>query len=78
MPPAKRAACSPSRVPRPPASTPTSSTCRYGTNAEKIPAAFEPPPTHATTIFGSERCCLRICSSASLPITDWNSRTITG
>ena len=44
----------PRRVPRPPASTPTSSTCRCGTNAEKMPAAFEPPPTHATTRFGSE------------------------
>ena len=45
--------------PRPPASTPTSRTWVWGTKAEKIPAALEPPPTQATTRSGNPRAIRR-------------------
>ena len=40
--------------------------------------AFEPPPTAATSTSGSRPSFSRICSLASVPITDWKSRTIAG
>ncbi len=45
---------------------------------KNIPAAFEPPPTHATTASGSRPRRARHCSRVSLPMTDWKSRTIIG
>ena len=47
-------------------------------NASKIPIALLPPPTQATTRSGSRPAAARICARASWPITDWNSRTISG
>lgn len=43
-----------------------------------MPIAFEPPPTHAITTSGSRPASSWICCRASLPITDWKSRTIVG
>ena len=44
----------------------------------KIPAAFEPPPTQATTMSGRRPTCSRHWALVSRPITDWKSRTIIG
>ena len=62
----------------PPASTPIRRTPRSSTNASKMPIALLPPPTHATTAVGSRPACSKICALASRPITDWNSRTMSG
>ncbi len=43
-----------------------------------MPTAFEPPPTQAITTDGSRPAAFRICARASLPITDWKSRTMVG
>jgi hypothetical protein len=43
-------------------------------NGWKIQAAFEPPPTHATTAPSFSRHCAR----HSRPIMLWKSRTIIG
>ena len=43
-----------------------------------MPIALLPPPTHATTASGSRPAAARICARASAPMTDWNSRTISG
>ncbi len=45
--------CSPSPMPRPPASTPIRRTPGAPTKAVNMPIALEPPPTHATTTSGS-------------------------
>ena len=47
-------------------------------NAEKSPIALEPPPTQAITASGSRPASSSICARASLPMTDWKSRTIAG
>ena len=47
-------------------------------NASKMPIALLPPPTQATIASGSRPASSRICARASRPITDWNSRTISG
>ena len=47
-------------------------------NASKIPMALLPPPTQATIASGSLPNCAMHCARASRPITDWNSRTISG
>ncbi len=46
--------------------------------ALKIPIAFEPPPTQATTASGSRPHSSWIWARASLPITAWKSRTRAG
>jgi hypothetical protein len=48
------------------------------TNSAKAPMAFEPPPTQAITASGSRPSSSRIWPRASLPMTRWNSRTISG
>ena len=52
--------------------------CGVSTKPLKMPIAFEPPPTHATTTSGSAPSSSRHCARASSPITRWNSRTIHG
>ena len=52
-----------------PASTPISSTSESSRNAVKVPIAFEPPPTQATTRFGTQPSAASACSRASSPIT---------
>ena len=75
--------CTTPGTPRPTAappagSTPTSS-ARVSAKPEKMPMAFEPPPTHAVTTSGtSPSSSAAHCSRASVPITRWNSRTIHG
>ena len=64
--------------PSPAASTPTSSTSASSTKPANTPIAFEPPPTHATTLFGSRPVRSSSCARASRPIAAWNSRTIRG
>ena len=51
---------------------------RSSTKPSKMPIALLPPPTQATTTSGSRPACSSICRRASRPITDWNSRTISG
>ena len=41
-------------------------------------AAFDPPPTHATTTSGSFPNWAKLCCFVSVPITLWKSRTIAG
>ena len=53
----------------PAASTPIDRTPTSSTKPRKMPIAFEPPPTHATTASGSPPSAARICSRASRPIT---------
>ena len=65
-------------TPSPPASKPISRTRASPMNAWKMPIAFEPPPTQATTASGSRPAARATCSRASTPITRWKSRTITG
>ena len=57
----------------PAASTPTSRTSVSSRKPWKIPIAFEPPPTHATTASGSRCSTASSCSRASRPITDCSS-----
>ncbi len=65
--------------PSPLASTPTSRTPSSPTNGAKMPIAFDPPPTQATTASGvSDPVCSRSCARVSSPITRWRSRTIAG
>jgi hypothetical protein len=45
---------------------------------EKMPMAFEPPPTQAVTTSGSRPSSSRHCSRASSPMTRCSSRTIHG
>ena len=40
--------------------------------------AFDPPPTQAITMLGNRPAAFRIWARASLPITDWKSRTMVG
>jgi hypothetical protein len=62
----------------PPAgSTPTSS-ASVSAKPEKMPMAFEPPPTHAVTTSGPRPSSRRTARGASSPMTRWNSRTIHG
>ena len=77
-PPPIDAACLPLSTPSPPASTPRNRTSRSSRNALKIPIAFEPPPTQATTTLGSAPTRSSHCARASRPMIDWNSRTIAG
>src|SRR5207237_812710 len=62
----------------PAASTPTRR-APVAANPEKVPAALEPPPTHATTTSGSppSSSCRHWCRASS-PRMRWNSRTIHG
>ncbi len=47
------------------------------TKPANVPAAFDPPPTHATTTSGSAPSrIVRHCPRASSPTTRWNSRTM--
>ena len=64
--------------PTPPASTPNNRTSGTPTNAVKMPIAFDPPPTHATTYSGSEPTRSAYWVRASSPITRWRSRTSIG
>jgi hypothetical protein len=43
-----------------------------------MPTALLPPPTQATTASGSLPLSSSICALVSLPMTDWNVRTIVG
>ena len=72
------AAWRPLATPSPVASTPISATSASGTKAAKMPIAFEPPPTQATTASGRRPMRARICARASSPITRCSSRTISG
>ena len=47
-------------------------------NPSKMPSALLPPPTQATIASGKRPVWSRNCRRASLPMTDWNSRTIRG
>ena len=69
---ARRVRCRATRRPPPRrrrAARPSSSTKPW-----KIPIAFEPPPTHATTASGRRPSTASSCSRASRPITDCSSR----
>jgi hypothetical protein len=72
------AECRPLSSPSPAASTPTSSTPASSTNPANTPIAFDPPPTHATTLRGSRPARSSICARASRPMAAWNSRTMRG
>ena len=63
----------------PPAgSTPTSSAL-VSAKPEKMPAAFDPPPTQAVTTSGTPPSSSAAhWARASMPMTRWNSRTIHG
>ncbi len=74
----REAACWPVASPRPAASTPTSSTPGSATKGWNIPMLLLPPPTQATTQSGRRPNESRHCCRASRPMTDWNSRTISG
>jgi len=43
-----------------------------------MPIALLPPPTAATTTSGTPPAASSNCTRASAPMTDWNSRTISG
>ena len=75
--PPMRAACSPGRSPRPPASTPIRRGPPVSRNGLKKPMALEPPPTQATRAAGSTPASAS-WACVSRPITDWNSRTMSG
>jgi len=47
-------------------------------NASNMPIALLPPPTQATMAVGSRPASSTICLRDSRPMTDWNSRTISG
>ena len=66
LPPANRAAWSPLRIPRPPASTPVIRTPGSSRNSKNSPIALLPPPTHAISSSGSLPSRARICSLASI------------
>ena len=78
MPPEIVAACFPVSIPLPPASNPINLTALSSINGWKIPIAFEPPPTHASTASGNFPVNSRTCALASTPIILWKSRTIVG
>ena len=59
------------RRPRPRRARPPASS----TNGVKMPIAFEPPPTQATTRVRQAAGGSRICPRASSPMTRWRSRT---
>ena len=69
-------------TPRPTAAPPRGSTptnsASESMNPEKIPMAFEPPPTQAQTTSGTRPSSASDCTRASWPITSWNVRTIQG
>ena len=74
--PTRRAARSRARARRP---RRRSARASVSTKPAKVPIAFEPPPTHATTKSGSAPPRIsRHCSRASSPTMRWNSRTIHG
>ena len=67
-------------TPSPPASQPISRTCGSVSSrkAWKMPMAFEPPPTQATTASGRRPTRSRVWARASSPMMRWKSRTIAG
>ena len=72
------AACMSVSTPFPAASQPTILTPGSSTNSWKRPMALLPPPTQATRQSGRRPSASIICLLTSLPMTHWNSHTISG
>lgn len=64
--------------PSPAASTPISLTDLSSIKGWKVPIAFDPPPTQATTAVGNFPVKSASWDLISDPMTDWKSRTIVG